>query len=395
MELRTEIRRRLRSARDWTVVIDELDREVEAVTSEAEKSERLYEIGQLCEEVIPDRDRALERYQRAWRIHPANLKALTRARTVYREMGRLEMVAKVGELEIQAESDPRRRAEIAALVGEALLDLGQKVRAAELLGAAAEELTDSMRVKDALAATEYDQDEWLEEVERLSAAAEKGNSATAARMCLRAARILHIEMPDDPSYEQMLRRVLSYEPQNENANFLLEALLAKAKRWEDLVEHHEKRAYAVADDGDRAGLYRKFALEWAQRFQDRERAAAFFAKALSAAYENGADKLPSQPAAFSLLRDVFGARGEWPKLLSLVDQALTSPLGDEEKLYAATVAGTVAWHDLNDPVRARAYFDQVRRIAPENATLAELPAERKNQISHRALAALLAFLHRR
>src|SRR5215213_4443166 len=101
MELRTEIRQRLRRTLDWHAVIDELEREAETQTSDADKSERLFELGRLAEEVIPERDRALAVFQRSWKLHPQNMKALTRARLVYREMGRLEMVAKVGELEMR------------------------------------------------------------------------------------------------------------------------------------------------------------------------------------------------------------------------------------------------------------------------------------------------------
>ena len=56
--------------------------------------------------------------------------------------------------------------------------------------------------------------------------ADKADTMTAARMCLRAARILNMEMPDDPAYEQMLRRALSNDAQNESANYLFEAMLA-------------------------------------------------------------------------------------------------------------------------------------------------------------------------
>jgi tetratricopeptide (TPR) repeat protein len=371
MELRAEIRQRLRKAGDWHAVIDELEHEVESLGSDAEKSEQLYEIGLLAEELIPERDRALAIFQRSWKLHPANMKALTRARLVYREMGRLEMVAKVGELEMRAEKDPKKQAELAATVGEALLDVGQKDKAAQLLQAALDRYPESTRMREALATANYDKEDWLSEVERLSAEADKKDSATAARICLRAARILHMEMPEDPAYEQMLRRVLKYDPQNESANFLLEALFANANRWDDLAKQHELRAYAAADDHERAALYRKFALEWVQRFKDRERAAVFFAKALSAAFDNGAHALPSQVAAFSLLREIHGARKEWDKLLGLTDQALGAKLGDEEKIYAAQLGGIVAWKELGDVERARKYFDVVKKLAPENPILGE------------------------
>src|SRR3972149_135961 len=85
MELRTEIRRRLRSARDWNAGIEDLGRETGA---------------------------------------------------------------KVGEREVKAEKEEKKRPALAALVGEALLDLGQKDRAAEVLGAALEATPDSLRIRE-------------------------------------------------------------------------------------------------------------------------------------------------------------------------------------------------------------------------------------------------------
>ena len=256
METRTEIRRRLRTARDWASVVQDLEREAEALTSEPERSERLYDVGLLAEEVVPDRECALGLYQRAAQANERNLKALARMRQMNREMGRLEQVVAVGEKQLQAETDPGMRALIAAEVGEALLDMGQRERAIGLLMEALEAQPDSMRVRDALAAANYDSEDWIAEVEKLGKLAEKADSMTAARMCLRASRILNMEMPEDPAYEQMLRRVLSFDAQNESANYLFEAMLAKQARWDELAKHHEKRAYAVAGDADRALLYR-------------------------------------------------------------------------------------------------------------------------------------------
>ena len=94
MELRTEIRRRLRSSRDWATAVGELELELEGVSSPVERSDGLYEIGLVAEEVIPDRERALGLYQKAWKQNAKNAKPLARMRAVYREMGRLpELVA--------------------------------------------------------------------------------------------------------------------------------------------------------------------------------------------------------------------------------------------------------------------------------------------------------------
>ena len=140
-----------------------------------------------------------------------------------------EMVAKVGELELKVrEGDPVAVGELAGLVGEALLDCGQRERALPLLQLALEMNPDSLRVKDAVAAAEYDAEDWIEQVEQLQTQSQRMDALTAARMLLRAARIVHLETPDDALYEELLRQVLSNDPQNESANFLYESLLSLA-----------------------------------------------------------------------------------------------------------------------------------------------------------------------
>src|SRR5512143_1935520 len=126
MDTRTLLRERLRRSRDWTQTIDELEKEMEAAGTKPEQSERLFELAALVEDVIPERERALGLYQRAWKLHPDNLKALSRAREVYGEIGRFEMVAKLGEMELRS---PLAVKNLPAIVCEALLDSGQKDKA--------------------------------------------------------------------------------------------------------------------------------------------------------------------------------------------------------------------------------------------------------------------------
>ena len=130
METRTLLRERLRRSRDWSAAIDELEKELEQSGSKPEQSERLFELARVVEDVIPERERALALYQRAWKLHPDNLKALSRAREVYGEIGRFEMVAKLGEMELKS---PAAAAQLAGIVGEALLDSGQKDKAQAVL----------------------------------------------------------------------------------------------------------------------------------------------------------------------------------------------------------------------------------------------------------------------
>src|SRR5258705_5647796 len=225
MDTRTLLRERLRRSRDWTQTIDDLEKELEASGSKPEQSERLFELATLAEEVIPERERALSLYQRAWKLHTDNLKALSRAREVYGEIGRFEMVAKLGEMELRS---PAAATDLARIVGEAMLDSGQKDKAMPILQKALGQQPDSTRVKDALAAVTYDPEFWGDEVDRLSDDADRFDDATCVRMLVRAARIVRIEAPDDARLEELLKRIFAKDIDEPSANFMYETLLSSA-----------------------------------------------------------------------------------------------------------------------------------------------------------------------
>ena len=101
MDTRTLLRERLRRARDWAAVIDELEKELEGSGGKPDQSERLFELARLVEDVIPERERALGLYQRAWKLHPDNLKALSRVSGIGKRTAErlvLELREKVAEI---------------------------------------------------------------------------------------------------------------------------------------------------------------------------------------------------------------------------------------------------------------------------------------------------------
>src|SRR5262245_33037494 len=206
MDTLTLLRERLRRSRDWAATIGELEKEMEASGSKPEQSERLFELAALVEDVIPERERALGLYQRAWKLHPDNLKALSRAREVYGEIGRFEMVAKLGEMELRS---PMAAQNLAQIVGEAMVDSGQKDKALPILQRALGSDPTSIRVKDAIAALTYDPEFWSDEVDRLADDADRFDDTTCVRMLVRAARILKIQDAADTRFEELLKRILA------------------------------------------------------------------------------------------------------------------------------------------------------------------------------------------
>ncbi|MEZ4362322.1 MAG: tetratricopeptide repeat protein [Kofleriaceae bacterium] len=373
METRTLLRDRLRRSRDWSVTIDELEKELEATGTKPEQSESLFELASLTEDVVPERERALGLYQRAWKLSPDNLKALSRAREVYGEIGRSEMVAKLGEMELRmvtklcelGRMSSDVVAELAAIVGEAMLDSGQKEKAQAALEQALELTPDSLRVKDAMAALRYEPEFWLEEVERLAGECDRFEPATACRMLLRAARILRFEAPEDPRFEEVLRKVLERDAHEPSGNFLLETLLASAQRWDDLEALQRSRVAALEDHVAKVELLRRFGLEWVQRFKDKDRGARFFAQAISASTQNGQINLRSMVAGYTLLQQVYGGRDEWSALVDMADQ-IVDRTSAESRLFIAIQAGTIAFEKLGDIALARRFFRIAASVEPQN-----------------------------
>ncbi|MDB4962480.1 MAG: Tetratricopeptide 2 repeat protein [Myxococcales bacterium] len=362
MDTRTLLRERLRRSRDWTAAIDELEKELEASGTKPEQSERLCELAALVEDVIPERDRAIGLYQRAWKLHPANVRALSRAREVYGEIGRFEMVAKLGEMELR---DPNSPSNLAQIVGEAMLDSGQKDKALPVLQRALELAPDSVRVQDALLALDYDPEFWTDLIDGALEKASKLDDAVAIRTLVRAARILRIEAQDDPRLEEILKLIFTKDLEEPSANFIYSSLLAGTQRWDEIEAHHRRRADKAPDHAAKVAALRTFALEWLQRFKDRDRGAKFFAEAVKATASNGATPMKSVVAAFTLLRQVQGDRGEWSSLLDIAESVIDRLTG-EDRLYVAIQAGHIAFDKVNDIVRARKFFAIASAVEPQN-----------------------------
>ncbi|MEP6866676.1 MAG: hypothetical protein ABJE66_39050, partial [Deltaproteobacteria bacterium] len=110
-------------------------------------------------------------------------------------------------------------------------------------------------------------------------------------------------------------------------------------------------------------------LEWVQRFKDKDRGAKFFDAALRANTSNGEAPMRSVVAAFSLLRQVQGDKGEWQQLLDLADAVIAKSGDAEDKLFVAIQAGHIAFDKLNDVDRAKRYFSVAASIEKDNPSV--------------------------
>ena len=350
------MRRRLRDGRDGRAIVEELERIGETMPAGPEKSHWFLELGVACEMLVPERVRALQLYDRAVAIDPQTTEAIDRGRMVCRELARSDEFVRLTEIELAHEPDESRRERLATLIADALLDAGNRERAASFLVRAAGQFPASLAIQDALGTVGYD-DDWQTEVDRLIAIGEDAEDADAgARVSLRAARVLRMVAPEDERYEQLLQRALYYDPYNESAHQLLDVLFASAGRWDDLTELQNQLVAAFPGADEQAALCQRFSFSWIARGQ-HDRAAEWCWRAI----ELG--RLVYPIAGLTMLRGLYASRRDWDRLLAAVDALLATPLDEDAEVHTCLLGGTIAWKARGDLPRAGVYFEHARRIA--------------------------------
>ena len=363
------IKKRLRGYSDWLGLIDALEQEIDQLSDRQEKSRQLYALGRACEEIFLRKDRAMVNYQKAFKAFRPDVRPIARARAIYHEMGNLKMVAKLLDFQLKVVNQPDERAELLGELATTQIDLYQAEAAKQRLTEASQLGVESAVVADALQTLNYDQQNWLEQINAFvdrAAAAEQPEQA--AQLLVRAARLYGLEAPDDDTREELLRKATEFAPEDRVANFLLEALLVERGRVAEIVALHEGRL-AQARPATRGSLARTFASQWAIRFVDHAVMARFYTQALNAFYSGESDDFPGHVAAVALLREVAPERGGGAALLELADKGLSASLPEDDICLLAGLAAEIASRDLGDLERAATYVAQAAEVDPEAAVV--------------------------
>ena len=374
----TEIKQRLRNSHNWLSIIEDLEQEAQQLDDKLEQSRQLFSVGVLCEELFLRKDKAMENYQKAFKLNPSDAVPLVHAQQIYREMGNLAMVAKLMEFQTKLVEDPSERAALLVQLANIAIDLGRTDEAQDYLQQAQEQEAASPQVQELQELLNYGPEGWQEHVSDLLVRAEAVQDAdhgAAARLVLSAARVLSIEASGDAYQEELLRKVLEIEPENSEANFLLERLLLEEDRSEEILQLHHERLAMIPDE-QRGTLLCELGSLWAVRFNDLPSASTFYIQALQALYQGEGQGFAGHVAAFRLLKESLESYGgEWGPLLSLADEGLEAQLDDDDLCLLAMEAADIAWRKMEDLATAAQYFKLVKVIDPTVDMLNEFSSE--------------------
>ena len=279
MDTRTLLRERLRRSRDWTQTIDELEKELEASGIEARTvraTVRARGPRRGCDPRARTRSRSLSTRVEAPPRQPQG--ALARARGVRRDrslrdgrQARRDGAAyPAGGAEPRA--DRRRGAARQRAEGQGAADPPARARSDP----------DSVRVKDALAALDV-RPRVLDRRSRPSLRRRRSVRRRAARAhaAARGAHPAHRSSRRTRASKSCSSASSRRTSTSRRRTSCTRRCSPTANRWDELEAHHMRRADSAADHAKRVEALRMFALEWVQRFKDRDRGAKFFDAAIA------------------------------------------------------------------------------------------------------------------
>jgi tetratricopeptide (TPR) repeat protein len=346
---------------DWTGLQEALELGIASETDPIRQADRHLRLGRLLRGRFLQSVKALKHFQDAFKLNAVLLEALAEAQEIYWELGKLNMVQKLLELQLKSGDGSSAHA-LYCQLGDVLCDLGDGDRATEAYAKALQSAKGSPTTAgESLHDVQVGEGEWQERVATLlRAGREAASGGERAAVLLRAARIARRFAPDE--VEGMLMQAYAAAPTDVVVASLLEDLLARAGRTDAILAHQRSILGKIEDQAERARVAFCFGTRWAMRHQNHELGAEFIQQTV--------DADPSNEAGFAYLREIYGTvGGDWPRVVELADR-LAEAVGDgPAAAFLLSNAGLVSWRQIGDLIRARTYFERLARLAPDHTAL--------------------------
>ena len=356
----------LETVRDWQSLVEELEKGISGASQNAQKAAFHLQLGRVLEKKFLAGVKALKHFQDAYKLNPALLESLEEARAIYWELGKINMVQKLLELELKAVQGPEASRLLVEL-GDVLSDLGDNDKAtATYARALAASGGENKEASACLEDVQAESGSWEGQVAQLLRAANDAPSTTKGRLLVRAARIARRFAPSETI--SMLARAYAANPLSREASALYEGALADAGDLARLEKEQQGLLAEIADRDARAKMALTFGTRWVTRHGNAEVGARFLEDAL---------KLdPTQDGAFFFLREAYGKKGgDWNRVLTLAEEAMTHAGENGDATFLLAQAGTIAWREMGNLIRARNVFERLAAAHPAHPQLRAFEAQ--------------------
>ncbi len=352
---------------DWNGVVEALEQGVIATDDAARKADYHLRLGRLLYRHLLQGVRALKHFQDAYKLNPSFVGALAEARDIYWELGKLNMVQKLLELQLKNTQDAAVRAKLSTELGDVAFDLGDYEKARDAYTKAANGSGAGSDVAERLKDAQATSDNWEERVATLlRQSQEDAPRATRAALLLRAARIARRFAPSE--LEELLTKAYRENPIDASVAALYEGLLVEGQRTDSIVETQRQVLKQTQSTSERADFAQHFGARWALRHQNPELAAQFLEEALRLD--------PKREEAFTFVREFFGVKsGNWEHVIRIADELADRAGVQQEAPYLLALGGLMAWRERGDLMLARRFFQRLAQVEPQNPALLAFEAQ--------------------
>ncbi|MCL2776956.1 MAG: hypothetical protein FWD73_03055 [Polyangiaceae bacterium] len=358
----------LENVRDWQGLVEELEKAIQSASANDAKASFHLRLGQVLEQKFLAVVKALKHFNDAYKLNPALMVSLDAGRAVCWSLGKLPMVHKLLEMELRTVKEGPQATALLIELGDVLCDLGDYDKATSTYARALSTSGGkSASARACLEDVQADSESWQTRVSELTRAADETESAAAkSRLLLRAARIMRRFAPNDTV--PMLERAYTAEPSNKEIATLYEGAVAELGKLGELETLQTQLLEHESDITRRARLSHIFGARWVTRHQNVDTGSKFLDQSLRLD--------PGNVAAFHYLCDAYGRKGgDWDRVLTLVDDAIQHASDERNAAFLLGQAGTIAWRQLGNLIRARALFTRLGQIDPSHWLLRAFEAQ--------------------
>ncbi|MFO0675675.1 MAG: tetratricopeptide repeat protein [Polyangiaceae bacterium] len=178
---------------------------------------------------------------------------------------------------------------------------------------------------------------------------------------MRAARVVRRFAPDQ--LESVLAKARTCNPLSRSIAAACRVSSQNLARLLDALEAVQDEILGATRDRTRRGaLALAFGTRWATRHQNVDVGSRFLEEAVTLDAAN--------EGAFNYLKEVLGKKSnDWSRIVGIAEEALSGTADGPESVFMLAQAGSVAWRNMGDIIRARAAFERLAAIAPEHPEL--------------------------
>lgn len=352
---------------DHTAAIDMLQREIDATEGARAKAQLFVQMGRIWRRQVNDRDKALECYEKAFALDPANVEAAEPLAELFREGERWNDASRIYE-QFSASADamgPKSASELFQRQGEAALRLGELERAEKAFARALQLTPDNGAVQRLLAQVKLD----LKRFEEARTAFQELLMRFGADLPPAERVQVHLRLADaarglkDPAgVLAAVDDALKIDPTHRDALKLRIAAAEDLGRWSDVVADL-RRLMEQSADAERFDLLVRVGDILHEKLDDHDKAAKSYNAAL--------EIQPEHRTLLHKLIAVYQSTEQWSRVVEAILRI--ADLLDDKRMLAKyyLTAARVNADKLGRTDEAVTYFDLALDHDPETLSVFE------------------------